>query len=85
VGGGAGFILPAPGVHQHRVEPARYQACEHTFALRLQHCLVLQKGVVVFDEHLIQVKVAGSMTPVNLQVVIPSTVGRRGALHLRWL
>lgn len=64
--GGAGFIQSAPGVHQDRVEPARYQVREHTLTLGLLHRLVLQERVVVFDEHLVQVEVSGSVTPVNL-------------------
>lgn len=82
VGGGTGFVIPAPGADQHRIESAGNQAVKHTFILRLQNCLVLQEHVVVFDEHLVEVKVSGSVTPVHLQVVVPSSMGRCRVLDL---
>lgn len=82
MGGGAGFIQSTPGVYLHGVEPAWYQAREHTLTLGLLHRLVLQERVVVFDEHLVQVKVSSSVTPVNFQVVVPSAVDCCGVLHL---
>lgn len=85
MGGGAGFIGPAPGADQHRVEPAGHQAAEHTLVLRLKERFVLQEHVVVFDEHLVQVEVSGSVAPVHLQIVVPSGVSGCRALHLRWL
>lgn len=83
--GGAGLVVSTPGAHQHRVESAGNQAGKHTLVLRLENRLVLQEHVVVFDEHLVQVKVSGRVTPVHLQVVVPGGVGRRGVLHLRRL
>lgn len=85
MGGGAGFVFPAPGADQHRVESSGHQAVEHTLVLRLQNRLVLQEHVVVFDEHLVKVEVSGGVTPVHLQVVVPSSVSRRRVLHLRRL
>lgn len=85
MGGGAGLVLPAPGAHQHRVEPAGHQAGKHTLALRLQNRLVLQEQVVVFDEHLVEVKVSCGLTPVHLQVVVPRRVGGGRVLDLRRL
>lgn len=85
VGGGSGFVLPAPGAHQHRVESAGLQAVKQTLVLRLQDRLVLQEHVVVFDEHLVEVKVSGGVTPIHLQVVVPSGVGRCRVLDLRRL
>lgn len=85
VGGGAGLIFAAPGADQHCVESAGHQAGEHTLALRLHHRLVLQKCVVVFDEHLVVVEVSGSVAPVHLQVVVSSSVSRCWVLHLRRL
>lgn len=82
MGGGGGLILPAPGADQHRVEPAGHQAGEHALVLRLQDRLVLQEHVVVFDEHLVEVKVPGGVTPVHLQVVVASSVCRCRVLHL---
>lgn len=82
VGGGAALILPTSGVHQYGVESAGHQAVKHTLALSLRHCLVLQEHVVVFDEHLVEVKVSSSVMPVNLQVVVPSSVGRCRVLDL---
>lgn len=82
MGGGAGFIFPAPGVHQHGVESAGHQTVKHTLVLCLQHRLVLQEHVIVFDEHLVQVEVSGCMTPVDLQVVVPGSVDCRRVLDL---
>lgn len=85
MGGGAGFIGPTPGADKHRVEPAWHQAAEHTLVLRLKERFVLQEHIVVFDEHLVQVEVSGSVTPVHLQIVVPSSMSRCWALHLRRL
>lgn len=85
MGGGNGFVLSAPRGHQHCVESAGHQAGEHTVVLRLWHRLVLQEDVVVLDEHLVQVEVSSSVTPIHLQVVVRSIVGRCGALDLRRL
>lgn len=82
MGGGAALIFPTSGVHQYGVESAGHQAVKHTLAHSLRHCLVLQEHVVVFDKHLVEVKVSGGVMPVNLQVVIPSSVGRCRVLDL---
>lgn len=82
MGGGGGFIFPAPGADQHCVESAGHQAIKHTLVLRLENRLVLQEHVVVFDKHLVEVEVSGSVTPVHLQVVIPSGMGRCRVLDL---
>ncbi len=82
MGGSAGFVFPAPGADQHRIESAGHQAIKHTLVLRLQNRLVLQEHVVVFDEHLVEIKVSSGVTPVYLQVVVPSGMGRCWVLDL---
>lgn len=82
VGGGTALVSPAAGVDQHGVESARHQAGEDTLALCLWDCLVLQEHVVVFDEHLVGVKVSSRVMPVNLQVVVSSCMRRCRVLDL---
>lgn len=85
VGGGAGLVRAAPGADHHRVQPAGHQAVEHTLVLRLGHRLVLVEDVVVLDDHLVEVEVAGRVAPVDLQVVVPGGVGSSGILDFRRL
>ena len=80
-----GLVGSAPGDDQHRVQPARHQAREHTLVARLDHRLVLVEEVVVLDDHLVGVEVSGRVPPVHLQVVVPRVVGGGGVLDARRL
>lgn len=84
VGRGAGLVFPTPSADQHSVEPAGYQASEHTLIEHLGNRLVLQQHVVVLDEDLTEVKVTSGALPVHPQVVITSCVVGCRVLDLGW-